>query len=48
MDVIFIGTFNTGDHYGHMDQYLSLFKVYKVEAIQPARQEKNGGATTGR
>jgi hypothetical protein len=36
MDVVFVGTFRTGGHYGHMDMYPSLFEVYKVESIRPS------------
>jgi hypothetical protein len=34
-DVVFIGVFKTDGHYGHMDMYPFLFKVYKVEAVRP-------------
>jgi hypothetical protein len=34
MDVVFIGVFKADGHYGHMDMYPFLFKVYKVEAVR--------------
>ena len=36
MDVVFIGIFRTGGHYGQMDGYPFLFDVYKVESIRPS------------
>jgi hypothetical protein len=36
LDVVFIGIFRTGGHYGHEDMYPFLFDVYKVESIRPS------------
>ena len=53
-DVVFVGRFRTGGHFGHMDMYPYLIEVYKVEAIKssgsfrPLPQTTHGAVTRPR